>query len=285
MSDSPWIADVSEADFAEKVLEQSKKLPVVVDFWAPWCGPCRSLGPILEKLTKEKKGEVFLAKVDIDQNQQLAMQYQIESIPLVLAFKDGKVMLGFNGLLPESQLREFYERILPGEADLQIKKAGELEATDPAAAEQVYLGILVKERDNGPALVGLARVLIQRGDDQEAQELLERVVGSEQAAEAEKLKGLIGLRTNAKEFGSETALQAKLKADPENAEVRYQLGSVLAAAGKYPEALEMLLSSAQRDRTLASTKVRETMVRIFNVIGSRSDLADAYRDKLTKLLY
>jgi putative thioredoxin len=285
VSDSPWILEVGEADFAEKVIEQSKRCPVVVDFWAPWCGPCRSLSPLLEKLTSEKNGEVILAKVDIDQNQRLAQEYQVESIPLVLAFKDGKVVLGFNGLLPESHLQEFYSRIMPGEADRQLKQAADLESQRPAEAEKSYRQILEKERDNAVALVGLARILIQRGEEQESAELLERVVGGEQAAEAEKLKNLLSLRIQAKEFGGEAGLQAKLIADPENAETRFQLGRVLAGAGKYPEALEMLLSAAQRDRQLATSKVREAMVQIFHVIGTRSEMADSYRDKLTKMLY
>ena len=191
---SEWVFDVTEADFEQKVILQSKERPVVVDFWAPWCGPCRSLGPLLEQLVAERQGSVVLAKVNVDEAQNLAMEFGIESIPAVKAIRDGRIVFEFVGLLSEPQLREFLDRIGPTETDKLARQAAELEKTNPDQAEKLYRQILEKERDQPAALVGLARVLIARGQTAEVEELLERVnPGSEQAEEVERLRGVMTL--------------------------------------------------------------------------------------------
>ena len=284
--DSPWVYSVSEADFEAKVIQKSHEVPVVVDFWAPWCGPCRSLAPVLEKLVHERAGAVTLAKVNIDEEQGLANQFRIESIPMVVAFRDGHPVLDFVGVLSDHQLVDFLDRILPTEAERAAKEAIALEKTEPAQAEKLYRLALQKDANQEAGILGLARILIAQHKDGEAGELLDRVgPGSEQGAEAERLSAILWLRRHAGTRGDEATLRARLEIDPKNAEVLYDLGCVEAAAGRYSEALEMLLDAAQRDLKIAKTKVRETMVKIFHAVGVRSPLADDYRDKLAAILY
>jgi putative thioredoxin len=284
-SKTAWIFDVDEADFERAVIERSRERPVVVDFWASWCGPCRMLGPVLEKLVEERAGEILLAKVNIDNAQNLALAYGIEAIPAVKAFRDGRPVLEFLGVLPEAQLREFLDRVSPTEADRLAQQAAAVEATNATEAERLYRSALERDRDHGVALLGLARLLIARGQDAEANDLLGRIHGGEHAAEAERLQAILALRERARAFGDEAAARRRIAAEPENAQARYELGCILAAKGAYDEALAMLLSAAERDRKLAAAQVRETMVQVFHIIGVRSQLADEYRDKLARLLY
>jgi putative thioredoxin len=281
-----WVLDVAEADFEREVIERSKSVPVVVDFWAPWCGPCRALGPVLERLAAERNGEFVLAKVNTDESQQLAAAFRIESIPAVKAIKNGQVVLEFEGVLPEPALRDFLDRVCPSEAERRAQKARELEASDPAAAEALYRGVVEGERPPDAARVGLARVLLARGQDAEAVELLRRLPpGGPEAAEVDRLTALLFVKEQARGLADEAELRRRMAAEPENAEVRYELGCVLAAGERYPEALEILLSAAERDKKLATSKVREVMVKVFQLVGVRSELAGEYRDKLRMVLY
>jgi putative thioredoxin len=283
---SSWIFSVGEKDFETMVVQKSHEVPVVVDFWAPWCGPCRSLAPILERLISQRAGAVLLAKVNIDEEHGLAAQFAIESIPMVIAFRGGRTVLDFMGLLPENQIAEFLDRVSPTEAERKAKEAISLEKTDPVQAEKLYRLALQKDANQEAAVLGLARILIARNKDGEAGELLDRVgPGSEQGAEAERLGAILWLRSHAGTRGDEATLRARLEVDPKNAEILYDLGCVEAAAGRYAEALALLLEAAQRDIKIAKTKVRETMVKIFHAVGVRSPLADDYRDKLAALLY
>ncbi|MBI3409781.1 MAG: thioredoxin [Planctomycetes bacterium] len=283
---SEWIFSVTERDFNARVLERSKQTPVVVDFWASWCGPCQMLAPILEKLVEKRAGAVLLAKVNTDEEQRLAMDFGIQSLPTVVAFKNGQVVLDFIGLLPENKVDEFLNRIGPSEADKKAQQASELEKTNPAQAEKLYRQVLQKEPNQEESLLGLARLLVDQNKEGEANELLERVgPGGEHGAEAEKLSAILWLRRHAHDRGDEKTLKARLEHDPGNPTTLYDLGCVEAAAGRYAEALRLLLDAAQRDKKLAAAKVREAMVKVFQVIGVRSELADEYRDKLTALLY
>jgi putative thioredoxin len=286
MSKSAWVFDVAEADFEEKVVKQSHETPVVVDFWAPWCGPCRSLGPILEGMIEQRGGAVLLAKVNTDEEQNLAMQFGISGIPHVVAFRKGKAAVQFTGLLPQGQLDDFFNRLAPSEAEKNAETAAQLEKTNPAEAEKMYRLALKNEPNQEDVIVGLARVLIELKKHEEAADLLERIGSQgEHGAEADKLRAILWLCGQAKDLPSENVLRAKVTAEPKNAAALCDLGCVLAANGKTTDALEILLQAGQLDRKLASARIRETMVKIFFVIGVRSELADAYRDKLTALLY
>lgn len=285
MIGSTWIFDVAEADFERDVLERSRQVPVVVDFWAPWCGPCRALGPVLEKLVQERRGSVVLAKVNVDEAPNLAAAFRIEGIPAVKAFRDGRPVLEFEGVLPEAHLIQFLDRLVPSAAEKRTAEAAALEATNPAEAEKLYRRALEEEPANAQAQIGLARLLIARGQDAEAGALLDKVAVQELQPEVEQLRAVLDLRELARAFCDEPAVRQKLQTKPNDPELRYQLGCVLAAAGRYQEALDELLAAGQADKKLAQTRVKEAMVKIFHVIGVRSELADEYRDKLTRILY
>jgi putative thioredoxin len=202
VSRSGLIFDVKSADFERQVVQASNERPVVVDFWALWCGPCRMLGPILEKLVEERNGEVLLAKVDIDQAQDLAAQYGIQAIPAVIAFCGGKPVLDFVGVLPEDQLRDFLNRLVPTEADRLAQEAASLEEKQPAQATALYRQALKQDDQNQAALAGLARLLLAAGNDHEAAELVARInPGGENAAESERLAAILSLRQLARDFG------------------------------------------------------------------------------------
>jgi putative thioredoxin len=286
MADSPWIFSVTEADFEAKVLEVSRTTPVVVDFWATWCGPCQALGPVLEKAIGERKGEILLAKVDTDKEQRLATYWNIESLPTVVAFKGGKPVDDFVGNLPESSLAQFLDRLMPSEADRKASAGAGLERTDPAQAEKAYRDALAKDPKLESATLGLARLFIEGDRDAEAAELLEQLgPGSDQGVEVERLGALLWLRQTARALDPEPVLRQRVAANPKDALSRYQLGVRLGVSGKGPEALEMLYSAGEKDAKLASTRVREAMVKVFHVVGNRSPIADDYRSRLTTLLY
>jgi putative thioredoxin len=285
MPQSPWVIDATEADFQEQVVERSKQVPVVIDFWAPWCGPCRALGPVLEKLADESAGGFVLAKVNVDENPNLAGEFGVSGIPAVFAVRDAAVIDGFAGLMPEEQLREFLARLTPTEMDALAAQGLAKEGDDVRGAEEAYRAALAAEASHEAARVGLARVLlVGEGREEEATELLRGIDVGPHAEEAERLRRVLALRGGRHDDSAlAEATAASRSADTATAHLR--LGQVLAARGEYEPALRALLAAAERDKKLAANEVRELMVAIFHVVGVRSELADEYRDKLRALLY
>jgi putative thioredoxin len=285
-AESKWVIEVGDADFEREVLQRSQTVPVVVDFWAEWCGPCRQLGPLLEKAAADRKGALVLAKVNVDEAQQLAMYFRIESIPAVLAFKGGQPVNGFVGLISEGELKQFLDDLAGPAANDPLVEAAALEERDPKKAEQIYRGLTEKDDQNDPARLGLARVLVATNRDDEALKVLETIPDAgEFGAEAVKLRRTVEMRKNAATAGDEAALRKKIAAEPENAQLRLELGNVLATKGQYEAALESLLKAAELDREMGRGPVRELMVKVFEIIGVRSELADRFRDRLRALLY
>ena len=278
--------DVTDATFEAEVIAKSAEVPVVVDLWAPWCGPCRTLGPLLERLAAEADGAFLLAKVNTDTSPELAQAFQVDGIPAVFAIRDGKLVDQFTGVMPEDELRRFLGRLGPSAEEQSAANALELEGKDPSAALFTYRQMFAANPDDPAARVGLARVLLATGGSEaEASELLGPVMSGEQATEADRLRTVIKLREPAHADADLAAARAAVKADPESAEARYRLGRVLAARGEYEPALEELIAAAERDKKLAASAVRELMVDVFNVIGPQSPEANAYRGRLRDVLY
>lgn len=277
------VIDVSERDFAQAVLERSAEVPVVVDFWAAWCGPCRVLGPILERLAAEMKGAFILAKVDTDRNQRLAQQFGIQGIPAVKAFRDGKIVDEFTGALPESQVRAWLKKLLPSPIDQLVAQAQQQEQTDPAAAAESYRTALQIEPTHGPSLLGLGRLLALQGDS-EAMEVLQRIgsaMPEYQAAQAlltpaEFLSGAQGTVAEA---------QQQVERDPSDIATRWTLAALLIKQQEWEPALAQLLAIVQRDRAFADDGARRMMLALFAALGDQHPLVGRYRRQLANSLF
>lgn len=281
-----WVVDVTDETFERDVLERSREVPVVVDFWAEWCGPCRVLGPTLEKLAEEYGGKFLLAKVDTDRAPQLAQAFGIRSIPTVIAFQGGNPIGQFSGALPEESVREFLGQLTPSEVDVKVQRADGLRADDPDGAVALYREVLAESPAHDGATIGLAEVLHEKGEDDEAREIVERLLppAGPYAERIEHLHSELSLQ-ELRSDTSEQELRDQLARDPNQPDLLLKLGQLLAAEKRYPEALDALYRAAEADRNLAGGKAKEVMVEIFHAVGVRSELADEYRTRLSRLLY
>jgi putative thioredoxin len=280
-----WTVEVGENDFQTAVLDRSKEIPVLVDFWAPWCGPCRVLGPVLEKLADEYAGQFLLAKINVDENPSVAGEFGIQGIPAVKLFRGGAVSSEFTGALPEPMVREFLSRFLPSAADKQAHEAAELEEQGKLAeAKTLYQAILESEANHPKALTGMGRLLMKEGDVQGALHYLEQVpVVAEERKEADPLIARLKLQGGASQ--DESVLREKVKSQPNKLEPRFELAQALAAAEKYDEALTEFLNIVKADRTFRDDGARQAMVQIFEVLGSDHPLTEKYRSELAKVLF
>ena len=286
MTDSRYVLAAGDADFAQAVLERSREVPVVVDFWAPWCGPCRNLGPLLERLTEEHGGAFLLVKVDVDQSPAVAERYGVRSIPLVLGFRDGEVVAEFTGAQPEAAIRTFLERVLPSRADALVAEAAELaEGGHENAAEERLVEALDADPRHAPAHVALARLRGAQGRPAEALELLERVVADGPLArEIDQLAAELRMREHS--GGSDLAgLRTAADARPDDLDARLALGQGLASAHQFEEALGELLEIVRRDPDFAEQAARKAMFDVFEVLGSDDPLTERFRGELARALF
>ncbi len=280
---TPTIAvDVTDATFTSEVLERSASMPVVVDFWAPWCGPCRILGPIIEKVAGEMAGEVLLAKLNTDENPRTATQYRIQGIPAVKAFRNRAVAGEFTGAVPESQVRAFFQKLAPSPAERAAAKASELARSgNVEQAEEQFREVLRSAPSNADAVVGLAALLIERGEHEEAESLLGRVPTDRRA---KVLKHRLFLQSFAARHGGED-LDGAVAANPRDARARYRWGVMLAAKGEYEAALDQLLESVRLDRAFADGAARKAVLAVFDILGLESPITRDYQRRLSSILF
>jgi putative thioredoxin len=284
---SEWTVNVTEQDFESAVVERSHTVPVVIDFWAPWCGPCRTIGPVLERLADEQQGKFVLAKINVDENPMLAQAFGIRSIPAVKAVRNGAITDEFLGAQPEPAIRQFIEQLLPSEAEGLAQEGKRLEEQGKSqGAESLYRAALSKEANQPQALLGLAHILSERGEEADALSLLTRVpLNSAEYAAAQQLSAQLRFKQTGVSAGDEQQYREKLAANPNDLEARFDLSQVLAALGRYEEALIELLEIIKKDRKFRDDGARKAMLEIFEVVGPRSDLAEHYRSELAKVLF
>ena len=283
---SNWVIETNDADFERDVIERSRTQPVVVDFWAEWCGPCRMLGPVLEKLAEEAQGKFLLAKAEVERTQQVAAAWGVSSIPAVFGVRGGQIVDQFIGVFPEPQLREWLDRLLPSPAEVLSAEAAELATRDPAAAEAKLREALKLAPQQASIKLQLARLLAGQDRTDESEQLLQEL--SERGylePEAEELLAELALRKMARESGGVAQARAALAAAPGDHQAKWKLAQALAGERQYEEALQHALELVQLDRRGLGEPARELMVELFRVLGPDHELTSTYRRKLSSALY
>ena len=289
-SGSDLIKDSNTASFMIDVIEASAHVPVIVDFWAPWCGPCKQLGPLMEKLVRGAGGTVKMVKVNVDENQELASQMQVKSIPAVYAFKDGQPIDSFMGAVPESQFKTFIEKLTDGAKgflDQLLDQADALlEANDPLEALTVYGQAQQESPENERAVAGMIRAAVATDESDTARDMIEGL------PEAWKMKSLIAaaistfeLEQVANDAGDTLELQAKVDANPKDLQARLELALCLYAAKQNEQAIDELLETVRQNKDWNEGAARENLIKIFDALGPTHELTTTGRRKLSSILF
>lgn len=284
------IKDVTVANFMADVIEESKLRPVIVDFWAPWCGPCKTIGPALEKLVKNAGGLVTLAKINVDENQEIASQMRVQSIPAVFAFKDGQPVDGFTGAVPESQIKGFIDKLL-GDAKLPIEAALEqakaaLDAGDSQTASDIYRQIQAHEPENMEALGGIIRAAIAMGDVSMAREIVDSLDDdTRKKPEIASAISALELAELGDSAGDVSALEAALAANENDHQARYDLAGAYCAVGRNQEAVDHLLELISRDRAWNDEAGRVQLLKVFEALGPTDPVVSDGRRRLSSVLF
>jgi putative thioredoxin len=285
------IKDTTEATFLADVIEMSKTIPVIVDFWATWCGPCKTLGPMLEAAVKAANGKVKMVKVDVDANQRIAAQLRIQSIPTVYAFWQGQPVDGFQGAVPASELKAFVDRAaaLAGDGGLaEALEAAEQMLTEGAVvdAAETFAAILGEEPENPQAYSGLIRTHIALGNLDQAEVFLNAAPASmAKAKEIDAARAQIELARQAANAGPEAELQAAVAADPANHQARFDLAAALLAAGKPQEAVDELLEIFRRDREWNEGAAKTQLFTIFDALKPQDPIVLNGRRRLSSMIF
>ena len=279
------VVETTAENFLGEVVERSHRVPVVVDFWAEWCQPCRILGPVLEKLANEYGGRFVLAKADTERLSDVASGFGVRSIPAVFAIKGGQVVDSFVGVLPESAIRAWLDRIMPTPAEILVVEARGLEGSDPDASEARYREALALVPSGPSARIGLGRLAMAKGRTSEARQLLEQLERRGfLEPEAEALKAELTLRGNAESVGSLDQLRADHLARPLDKQATLKLAEALASAGESEEALRLALELVESDRRGTGETARKLMLAIFQLLPPDSGLSNDYRRRLSVAL-
>ena len=285
------VVETTTQGFLKDVIEESKRQPVLVDFWAPWCGPCKQLTPILEKAVKAAKGKVKLAKMDIDKHPEIPGQMGIQSIPAVIAFANGQPVDGFMGALPEAQVIAFLERVTKGkigaeEKDLMKEADAALAAGNATEAANLYGQLLTQDGGNVAALAGLARCYVQTGALEQAKQTLALVPEAKRnEAPVAAARAALDVAEQAKAVGPIDELERKVAANPLDHQARFDLATALSAAGKRAEAADHLLEIVKRDRKWNEDGARKQLVQFFEAWGPTDEATVDGRKRLSSILF
>jgi putative thioredoxin len=287
------VKEVSTADFMAEVVDASFDQPVIVDFWAPWCGPCKQLGPILEKVVRAANGAVRMVKLNIDENPEIATQMRIQSIPAVYAFKDGRPVDGFVGAVPESQIKQFVQRLGgesggPSPVDEAMTMAKEAaQSGDHGTAVAIYSQVIQHDPGNAEALAGLVRAMVGRGELDQARQILDGVPKDiDRNPEIAAARSSLDLAEQAqKAMGSAGKLRTRIEQDPEDHEARFELATALFGAGERDAAVDELLALFKRDREWNDQAARKQLVKFFEAMGPTDPLTLSARRRLSSLMF
>jgi putative thioredoxin len=285
------VKDVTTANFRAEVITESARQPVLVDFWAPWCGPCKQLAPVLEKAVQAAKGKVKLVKMNIDEHPQIAGQLGIQSIPAVIAFQRGQPVDGFMGNVPESQVKAFIERLVgplgPSSLETQLAQADELAAKgDAAGAAELYASALAQEEGNARALGGLIRLNVESGALDEAKRFL-AMVPADKADDAaiSAARAALELAEQAANTGDLKGLEAAVAANPLDHQARFDLAVALNAKGEREAAVDQLIAIIKRDRGWNDDGARKQLLQFFEAWGPMDEMTKLGRRKLSSVLF